>query len=348
MNALPASQILKCMADGADLEAVGVLAGQPAVIVRVDDDPALETCCALLRNVPCVSVGVVSRGWETSNYVTCPPELDVLLAESEEVFAPWVTCDSVELEAHRIAEAVSRSPVAAVALVQLLRLTADRRMRMVDALIAESFTYSTLQSARLNHASPADRPMSTATDEPTVIVSRAGDNLVLELNRPEVHNALNISMRDELTAAFDLASLDTSIRGVVVTGRGPSFCSGGDLTEFGANRDPSYAHLVRTTRSAIRSLIACAEKTTFRVHGASAGAGIELAALAGWVTADSGSYFFLPEVGMGLIPGAGGTVSIPRRIGRERTAYMAITGNHIDSTTALSWNLIDEIMPAMP
>ena len=78
-----------------------------------------------------------------------------------------------------------------------------------------------------------------------------------------------------------------------------------------------------------------------RLHGPCAGAGIELAAFAGTVAADAGTTCWLPEVGMGLIPGAGGTVSIPRRIGRWRTLYLALTGHRIDVATALAWGLID-------
>jgi enoyl-CoA hydratase/carnithine racemase len=78
-----------------------------------------------------------------------------------------------------------------------------------------------------------------------------------------------------------------------------------------------------------------------RVHGPCAGAGIELAAFAGTVVAEAGTTFRLPEVGMGLIPGAGGTVGIPRRIGRWRTLYLALTGHRIDVATALAWGLVD-------
>jgi enoyl-CoA hydratase/carnithine racemase len=78
-------------------------------------------------------------------------------------------------------------------------------------------------------------------------------------------------------------------------------------------------------------------------HGACVGAGVELAAFAGHVKATPDAFFQLPEVSMGLIPGAGGTVSITRRIGRQRTAWMALTGGRVDAATALEWGLIDDI-----
>ena len=70
---------------------------------------------------------------------------------------------------------------------------------------------------------------------------------------------------------------------------------------------------------------------------------MELPAFAGRVVAHPDASFVLPEVAMGQIPGAGGTVSLPRRIGRHRTAWLALTGQTIDATTAHSWNLVDEI-----
>jgi len=81
------------------------------------------------------------------------------------------------------------------------------------------------------------------------------------------------------------------------------------------------------------------------VHGACIGAGTELTAFAGTVVADDESYFQLPECRFGLVPGAGGTVSVLRRIGRQRTAWMAITGERVEAKTALRWGLIDAIEP---
>ena len=76
------------------------------------------------------------------------------------------------------------------------------------------------------------------------------------------------------------------------------------------------------------------------------GAGIEIAAFASRIVAGPDTTIRLPEVGMGLIPGAGGTASIPRRIGRHRTAYLALTDVSIDAGTAAAWGLVDELAPA--
>jgi len=80
------------------------------------------------------------------------------------------------------------------------------------------------------------------------------------------------------------------------------------------------------------------------VHGACVGAGVELPAFAARVLARANVLFQLPEVSMGLVPGAGGTASIARRIGRQRTAWMALSGARIDAETAIDWGLVDEIV----
>ncbi len=80
-----------------------------------------------------------------------------------------------------------------------------------------------------------------------------------------------------------------------------------------------------------------------QAHGACIGAGVEVAAAAAHLTARPGAFFRLPEVSMGLIPGAGGTASVPRRIGRQRACYMAISGVDIDLDTALAWGLVDAV-----
>jgi enoyl-CoA hydratase/carnithine racemase len=86
-----------------------------------------------------------------------------------------------------------------------------------------------------------------------------------------------------------------------------------------------------------------AGRTTALVHGPCAGSGVELPAFAGRVVAHPDTTFELPELMMGLIPGAGGTVSVPARVGRHRTAWLVLTGRRIDAATARAWGLVDEI-----
>jgi len=150
-------------------------------------------------------------------------------------------------------------------------------------------------------------------------------------------------LRDELVQALSVAVLDASISNVVLRGNGPSFCSGGDLDEFGTRPDPATAHLTRLARSPARLIHRLRTRMTVQLHGAAFGGGIEMAAFAGTLEAHPDTRIALPEVGLGLIPGAGGTVSMTHRIGRQRTAALALSGRQIDAATALAWGLVDRI-----
>lgn len=242
-------------------------------------------------------------------------------------------------------DSIARSPLAAMALVQLLRL--GERLDVYEALTAESFVYSTLQSGPEFAAWLATRaaPTPGAESARSVVAShRDGARLEITLDRPERRNAYSAEMRDALAAALEVAVADDSVAQVVLRANGPSFCAGGDLTEFGTLPDCATAHAIRSTRSVARLLASCASRCRVEVHGACVGAGVELPAFASRVVARSDAFFQLPEISMGLVPGAGGTASIPRRIGRQKTAYLALSGARIDAATALAWGLVDELV----
>lgn len=162
-------------------------------------------------------------------------------------------------------------------------------------------------------------------------------------DRPWVRNAFDAGTRDALCEALHVAVADPSIAHVDLYGNGAAFCSGGDLAEFGTSRDPAQAHLLRVRRSPAALLQECGPRVTAHLHGACVGAGIELAAFAGRVLAAPDTMIRLPEIGMGLIPGAGGTASLPVRIGRERTAYLALSSGTLSAKEALDWGLVDEL-----
>jgi hypothetical protein len=255
-----------------------------------------------------------------------------------------VTCVAVDdpyARATELAANVRGNPYAALVLAGLLRVTAELPVR--EGLIAESMAYSMLLAGPEFRAWRAGRPVRALppeTDEP-VLLSRDGGRLEVVLNRPGRHNAYDRSLRDALVSALDLAARDDTITEVVLSGNGPSFCSGGDLDEFGSTPDPAAAHLIRLRRSAGAAVHRVAAKVRVRLHGACIGAGIEIPAFAARVQASADAYVQLPELRMGLVPGAGGTVSITRRIGRWRTAYLALSGEPVEAATARAWGLVD-------
>lgn len=240
-----------------------------------------------------------------------------------------------------IEQTVTAAPLAAVALALLLRGRDGRTLE--QALVAESATYSALQGGPELAAWRASRPVRSRSPEADVVrCERAGSVLTITLDRPERHNAYSREMRDELVGALRLALADPTLR-VVLTGAGPSFSSGGDLDEFGTFPDPATAHQIRLTRSAAKLMARLGDRVEARVHGACLGAGVELAAFAGRVVARADAQFGLPEVRLGLVPGAGGTASLPPRVGRQRTALLALTARPINADTALRWGLVDEL-----
>lgn len=259
---------------------------------------------------------------------------------------PHPACDVAvddEVAAAVVCAAVDAHPQAAVTLVQLLRLS--EHLDTHDGLVAESLAYAALQGGPefARWLGARGRRVRRPEPEPPVVVERAGDVASVELNRPRLHNLLDATMRDALAEAFAALAADPEVATIVLSGRGRSFCAGGDLAEFGTVSDPATAHLIRSTANVAPHLAAVADRVVVEVHGATVGAGLELAAFAGRVRARADATFQLPEVSMGLVPGAGGTVSVPRRIGRHRAAWLMLTGERVDARTALDWGLVDEL-----
>jgi len=307
--------------------------GEPEVaasVAVVDASPSgldplrLRAAVDRLALLPCVVVAAPGAAWSEE------------LAELTDA----ACADDGELA--DITAATEATPLAAMALA--LHLRAAVRRSTVDGLVEESALYSALQAGPEHRAwrsaTPARRHDEVGSAR--VRVERAGSELRVTLCRPGVRNALDVRMRDELLAALAIAEADPEL-GVVLRGEGPCFCAGGDLDEFGTAPDPATAHLIRLRRSIGAVLHRLAARTTVELHGGCAGSGVELAAFAGRVVAHPDTTLTLPELGLGLVPGAGGTVSIPRRVGRHRTAWLALTRRPITAGIARSWGLVDEI-----
>lgn len=255
-----------------------------------------------------------------------------------------VMVDEPERELERLVEVTRWSPQACVVAGQLLRQTS--RLDSLAGLAAEAAAYSMLLSGSEFEAWLAGRgaPKPVAPrNTPPVHLIRDGGHLSIVLDRPERRNAFSVAMREALTDALAVVEADDTITDVDLCGAGKVFCSGGDLAEFGTASDFVAAYLVRLDRAPWRLIDRLADRVNIRIHGAAVGAGIELAAFAGRVTASPDTFFRLPEIEMGLVPGAGGTVSITRRIGRWRTAWMVLSGQPVDAETALGWGLIDQV-----
>ena len=282
-----------------------------------------------LASLPFVVVGVTSGAVDRRWLDLC----DVTVADGD---------DALE----RIEANVAAHPITAVTLALLLRGQRGPRPSVGQGLVAESSAYSVLQSGPEFAAWRAAHPPRLEKDDGhRVRMDRVDDCLTVTLTRPGRLNALDAPMRDALVEALTLVAADPEIARVELRGEGRAFCAGGDLDEFGTRPDPATAHVVRLERSVARVLDTLQKPVTTYLHGTCMGSGIELAAFTDRVVAAEDTQIALPEIGLGLVPGAGGTVSLPRRIGRLRTAWLAFSGCTIDAATAHDWGLVDELVP---
>lgn len=272
-----------------------------------------------------------------------PDRWDICLTTRPDAPRPWVVVADTSLAATRLTQHIAAVPVAARIGMELLRdgegLDRERRLRL------ESLAYSALQGGAEFRRWLAARPAPPCVAEPAepVRYEREGDRVTLRLADPASRNAYSAAMRDGLISYLDTCLLDPTRPHVHLAGEGDSFCTGGALEEFGLAGDPAAAHLLRMETSAVVRLWALGKRTSAFVHGPVIGSGLEIAAAAHHVKASASSWFQLPELKMGLLPGAGGTVTVTDRIGRHRTAWLMLSGQRIRASQALHWGLIDAI-----
>ena len=304
----------------------------PCVVFEADDDDISGEFAQWLAERPCV-VCVISNQLE---------ELPDCLSYVADVVVDTTT------DADYIAQIVMNYPVASLVLTQHLRLI--EKLDFEAALTAESFAYALLQGGGefKNWLANKETPAESYVSLSPLSVTREAQHLNLRLNAPESHNEIDIHLRDALCEAFELASIDETIETLSITAIGKSFSIGGAISEFGHVIDPATAHWIRSVRLPGRLLARLVWRDNpvhvqTYLNGPAIGAGLELAAFAHELTAHPKAWTQLPEIRMGLIPGAGGTVSVSRRIGRHKTAYMVLTGKRIKAETAYKWGLIDNI-----
>jgi enoyl-CoA hydratase/carnithine racemase len=254
-------------------------------------------------------------------------------------FDLWTTDPA---EADRWEKGFDHAPRAAMAAALLVRAAGGDPW---SGLVAESTTYSLLQAGPEFQQWLQHHPPRGAGDVgPRVRVERHDRSWEIVLTRPDRHNALDARMRGELHAALGEARSRPDVT-VVLRGDGPSFCSGGDLGEFGTAPGPVESHAVRLGRSLALLVWELRDRIVVGIHGSCLGAGIELPAFASRVVAAEDARVGLPELDLGLIPGAGGTVSIPRRAGSPALLDLLLSGGTVDAASARARGLVDEVVP---
>lgn len=322
------------------------------IFVEIDPTAGIDDidrfCSFMTHNnsVNLVIVGILNCSDEElpSNFLK---SFDILLTDSRLSRLPAFVED-ISIAIQELDEMISLHTQPALVLAHLLRQKAYQNVS--QGLVLESLSYGMLQSgsqfkAWLNQRGDIARVLD---EKPVVLASRSDESLEIYLNRPERSNAYSSDMRDQLFDFLQIARFDEAVTKVKLHGLGKSFCSGGDLAEFGSVDFPPDGHIIRLHRSPALSSHSIADKLEVYLHGVCAGAGIEIPAFASRVFGNESVEIFLPEISMGLIPGAGGTVSLPRRIGPQKTAYLAMSGKTLSLSDALAWGLIDEAVEYEP
>jgi enoyl-CoA hydratase len=174
-------------------------------------------------------------------------------------------------------------------------------------------------------------------------LTRDGPVTIIQLNRPEVLNALNLQLMDEVIAALDTLEADESVRCVVLTGSERAFAAGADIKEMaGATtvdmmmRD-QFAKWDRIRRFK-KPIIAA-------VSGYALGGGNELAMLCDMIVASETAQFGQPEINIGVMPGAGGTQRLTRAVGKAIAMDMVLTGRTLTAREALQFGLVNRVVP---
>ena len=183
-------------------------------------------------------------------------------------------------------------------------------------------------------------------------VSRDGEVAWLTMNRPQALNALDTELKEALLAALGEAADDAGVRAVALTGTGRAFCVGQDLRELeGAYRDGTAADdiagsLEHHYAPIARLLAGMPKPTVALVNGVAAGAGASLAFACDLRLASSAARFLLAFAGIGLVPDASSTWSLPRLVGLGKALEIALLGDWVEADEALRIGLVSRVFPA--
>lgn len=177
-----------------------------------------------------------------------------------------------------------------------------------------------------------------------LIVARHERVLLLTLNRPQARNALNNALLEQIASELEKAARDAEISACVIFGNDRFFAAGADLNEMAANDMPATLNDIRPCLWA--RIDAFNKPLIAAVNGYALGAGCELVLLCDTVVAGDNARFGLPEITLGIMPGAGGTQRLIRSVGKALASRMVLTGEAIDVQQARQAGLVSDVYPA--
>ena len=180
-----------------------------------------------------------------------------------------------------------------------------------------------------------------------VIIYEKQDGIAyITLNRPKALNAYSIKMRDELYEALGAINDDPDVRVVILKGAGEkAFCAGADLTEFLTAPSPVIARQARFERDIWGLFLGIEKPFIAALHGYVLGSGLEMALCCDIRLASDDARFGLPEPGLGIIPAAGGSQTLPRVIGRAAALDMLLSGRWLTAEEARRLKLVNRVLP---
>jgi enoyl-CoA hydratase len=179
----------------------------------------------------------------------------------------------------------------------------------------------------------------------TLIYEKSENIAYVTLNRPNALNVYNIQMRDDLYQVLSAIKDDPEARVVVFRGAGEkAFCAGADLNEFLTAPSPVVARQVRFGRDVWNLFLSIPQPLIAAVHGYVLGSGIEIALCCNIRIASEDAKFGLPEVGLGILPAAGGTQTLPRAIGIAKALEMLLTNRWMSGEEAYRIGLVNQVV----
>ncbi len=182
-------------------------------------------------------------------------------------------------------------------------------------------------------------------DEPTALLRKDGSVARIVLNRPEVINAFNVQMRDDLYIALEAVRDDPDVRSALISGAGDrGFCAGADLTEFGEAPSQAIARQVRWERDLWGLFGSIKKPIVAALHGYVIGSGVEIACLCDLRVAASDAIFRMPETALGMVPAAGGSQTLPRIIGQAHAMKTLLANEALDAGAALEVGLAHRVV----
>ncbi len=176
-----------------------------------------------------------------------------------------------------------------------------------------------------------------------IVVSKEEGYALLQFNRPEVMNAINIKLMTELVEALEAFDKDDTVRAIIMTGNEKSFAAGADIKEMAGSS--AIEMLLRDQFARWDRIRKIKKPIIAAVSGFALGGGCELAMTCDIIIASETARFGQPEISIGVIPGAGGTQRLTRAVGKYKAMEMVLTGGMINAEEALRWGLVNKVVP---